>query len=77
MIKITDQCHISIERKTERRINIGRDNKQGKSKNKDTLPQTPKNQKIKPSNVQEEYAAEFAELPGNTTKKKSKQKKPQ
>ncbi|TQR09282.1 YfhD family protein [Psychrobacillus soli] len=49
---------------------MGRDNKQGKSKNKDTLPQTPKNQKIKPNNVQEEFAAEFAELKQNTSKKK-------
>ncbi|WP_342782153.1 YfhD family protein [Psychrobacillus soli] len=70
MIKLTFRCHISIELKIERRINIGRDNKQGKSKNKDTLPQTPKNQKIKPNNVQEEFAAEFAELKQNTSKKK-------
>lgn len=76
MIKITDSCHINLERIVERRINIGRDNKQGKSKNKDTLPQTPKNQKIKPDNVQEEFAAEFAELKGNTSKKKRKQQKP-
>ncbi|WP_093267359.1 YfhD family protein [Psychrobacillus sp. OK032] len=72
MIKITVSCHIRIERKIERRINIGRDNKQGKSKNKDTLPQTPKNQKIKPNNMQEEIAAEFAELRENTSKKKRK-----
>jgi hypothetical protein len=71
-IKITVSRHIRIERKIERRINIGRDNKQGKSKNKDTLPQTPKNQKIKPNNVQEEIAAEFAELRENTSKKKRK-----
>ncbi|MFJ7969820.1 YfhD family protein [Psychrobacillus sp. NPDC096389] len=75
MIKISVQCHINLERNIERRINIGRDNKQGKSKNKDTLPQTPKNQKIKPNNVQEEFAAEFAELKENTPKKKNKQKK--
>ena len=75
MIKLTFRCHIIIELKIERRINIGRDNKQGKSKNKDTLPQTPKNQKIKPNNVQEEFAAEFAELKENTPKKKNKQKK--
>ncbi|WP_144510316.1 YfhD family protein [Bacillus sp. FJAT-22090] len=49
---------------------MGRDNKQGKSKNKDTLPQTPKNQKIKPNDVQEEFAEEFAELRKNTPKKK-------
>lgn len=70
MIKLTFRCHIIIELKIERRINIGRDNKQGKSKNKDTLPQTPKNQKIKPNNVQEEIAAEFAELKENNSKKK-------
>ncbi|MFF2753179.1 YfhD family protein [Psychrobacillus sp. NPDC058041] len=51
---------------------MGRDNKQGKSKNKDTLPQTPKNQKIKPNEVQEEFSREFAELGENGTKKKRK-----
>lgn len=51
---------------------MGRDNKQGKSKNKDSLPQTPKNQKIKPNEVQEEFSREFAELGGNVTKKKRK-----
>ncbi|WP_313894089.1 YfhD family protein [Psychrobacillus sp.] len=51
---------------------MGRDNKQGKSKNKDTLPQTPKSQKIKPNDVQEEFASEFAELGANMSKKKQK-----
>ncbi|MDI2586852.1 YfhD family protein [Psychrobacillus sp. NEAU-3TGS] len=72
MTKITVSRHIKIEQNIERRINIGRDNKQGKSKNKDTLPQTPKNQKINPNNVQEEFAAEFAELRENHSKKKRK-----
>ncbi|MFJ5769273.1 YfhD family protein [Psychrobacillus sp. NPDC093180] len=72
MTKITVLRHIKIEQNIERRINIGRDNKQGKSKNKDTLPQTPKNQKINPNNVQEEFAAEFAELRENNSKKKRK-----
>lgn len=45
---------------------MGRDNKQGRSNNKDTLPQTPKNQKIKPSNIQQEFAKEFKELEKGT-----------
>jgi len=49
---------------------MGRDNKQGKSKSKDTLPQTPKSQKIKPNDVQAEFASEFAELRANKSKKK-------
>jgi len=51
---------------------MGRDNKQGKSKNKDSLPQTPKNQKIKPNEVQEEFAREFAELGEPRSKPKTK-----
>lgn len=41
---------------------MGRDNKQGKSKNKGSLPQTPANQKIAPSQAKEEVAAELLEL---------------
>lgn len=41
---------------------MGRDNKQGKSKNKGSLPQTPANQKIAPSQSKEEVAAELLEL---------------
>lgn len=41
---------------------MGRDNKQGKSQNKGSLPQTPKNQKIAPNKVSEEFSKEFTEL---------------
>ncbi|MEO4052008.1 YfhD family protein [Solibacillus sp. CAU 1738] len=41
---------------------MGRDNKQGKSNNKGSLPQTPKNQKIAPNKVQEEFSQELTEL---------------
>ncbi|QUG40308.1 YfhD family protein [Psychrobacillus sp. INOP01] len=51
---------------------MGRDNKQGKSNNKDSLPQTPKNLKIKPNDIQEEFAKEFEELEKNTPKAKRK-----
>ncbi|MEI4769127.1 YfhD family protein [Psychrobacillus sp. FJAT-51614] len=54
---------------------MGRDNKQGKSKNKDSLPQTPKNQKIKPNEIQEEFSSEFAELGEKGTNKISNKKK--
>lgn len=41
---------------------MGRDNKQGKSNNKNSLPQTPKNQKIAPNQVKEEFSRELTEL---------------
>ncbi|WP_332649815.1 YfhD family protein [Lysinibacillus sp. 54212] len=41
---------------------MGRDNKQGKSQNKGSLPQTPKNQKIAPNKAKEEFSEEFASL---------------
>lgn len=41
---------------------MGRDDKKGTSNNAGALPQTPKNQKIKPSDMKEEVAWEFAEL---------------
>ena len=41
---------------------MGRDDSIGKSNNKKSLPQTPKNQKIKPGDMKEEVAREFAEL---------------
>lgn len=41
---------------------MGRDDKVGSSNNARSLPQTPKNQKIKPSAMKEEVAREFAEL---------------
>ncbi|WP_427138082.1 YfhD family protein [Psychrobacillus psychrodurans] len=51
---------------------MGRDNKQGRSNNKDSLPQTPKNLKIKPGDIREEFAKEFAELEKTTPKSKRK-----
>lgn len=41
---------------------MGRDNKQGSSHNKGSLPQTPKNQKIAPSKAKEEFSKEFESL---------------
>ena len=41
---------------------MGRDNKQGQSNNKNSLPQTPKNQKIAPNKMREEVAQELSEL---------------
>ena len=51
---------------------MGRDNKQGKSKSKDSLPQTPKNQKITPNEIQAEFAREFSELKQNNLNQKRK-----
>ncbi|MEK3952288.1 YfhD-like protein [Psychrobacillus psychrotolerans] len=51
---------------------MGRDDKKGRSNNKDSLPQTPKNLKIKPNEIQEEFAKEFEEL--NKTAPKVKRK---
>lgn len=51
---------------------MGRDDKKGRSNNKDSLPQTPKNLKIKPNEIQEEFAKEFEEL--NKTASKVKRK---
>ena len=44
---------------------MGRNNNQGKSKNKNSLPQTPKNQTIAPNEVQEEFAQEIADINKN------------
>jgi len=41
---------------------MGRDNHQGGSNNSSSLPQTPKNQKIAPSQMKEEISMELAEL---------------
>lgn len=49
---------------------MGRDNKQGQSNNKSTLPQTPKNEKIAPNHVKEEFSKELAELDKLTAKNK-------
>jgi len=41
---------------------MGRNNNQGKSKNKNSLPQTPKNQTIAPNEVQAEFAQEITDI---------------
>ncbi|HWL24525.1 MAG TPA: hypothetical protein VNR38_12395 [Ureibacillus sp.] len=55
---------------------MGRDDSQGKSNNTRSLPQTPKNLKISPNKVHEEFAQELDELEelvkkakGNTQRK--------
>jgi len=53
---------------------MGRNNNQGKSKNKSSLPQTPKNQKIAADQVQEEFAQEIADLNSSSRKKSKKNK---
>lgn len=54
---------------------MGRDNKQGQSNNKGSLPQTPKNQKIAPNKVYEEFSQELTDLVKTITKPKPKPKK--
>ncbi|MCH7323703.1 YfhD family protein [Solibacillus sp. MA9] len=51
---------------------MGRDNKQGQSSNKGSLPQTPKNQKIAPNKAKEEFSKEFSDLINSVAEKKSK-----
>ena len=41
---------------------MGRDDKKGSSHNKDTLPQTPKNKKISPDKIREEFSREIAQI---------------
>ncbi|XRD24273.1 YfhD family protein [Lysinibacillus fusiformis] len=53
---------------------MGRDNKQGQSNNKGSLPQTPKNQKIAPNKVSEEFSQEFMELINTVTQKQHNKK---
>lgn len=48
---------------------MGRDEHTKGSNNAKSLPQTPKNQKIKPKDMQEEIAKEFAELRQSKKKK--------
>jgi len=62
---------IQIERRIQ---HMGRDNKQGKSKNKNSLPQTPKNEKIAPNAAKEETAQELLELESLVAKNKQKNK---
>ncbi|MDN4607884.1 YfhD family protein [Sporosarcina highlanderae] len=53
---------------------MGRDNHNNKTgNNKNSLPQTPKNQKINPKDMKEEIAKEFAELRSGNKDKKKKQ----
>lgn len=51
---------------------MGRDNKQGTSANKGSLPQTPKNQKIAPNmaseKASEEFSQEFMNMINSVTK---------
>ena len=54
---------------------MGRDNKQGQSHNKGSLPQTPKNQKIAPNKVDEEFSKELTDLVNSISKNKPKPKK--
>lgn len=54
---------------------MGRDNKQGQSNNKGSLPQTPKNQKIAPNKASEEFSQEFMELINSVAQNKNKKKK--
>ncbi|WP_312507425.1 YfhD family protein [Lysinibacillus sp.] len=54
---------------------MGRDNKQGQSNNKGSLPQTPKNQKIAPNKVSEEFSQEFMGLINSVAQNKNKKKK--
>jgi len=51
---------------------LGRDNHNNKTggNNTNSLPQTPKSQKIKPGDMKEEIAKEFAELRQAKKKKK-------
>lgn len=51
---------------------MGRDNKQGQSNNKGSLPQTPKNQKIAPNKVKEEFSQELTDLVNSVAKAKPK-----
>ena len=48
---------------------MGRDDDKSSSNNKNSLPQTPKNLKIEPSRVQEEFSREFAEIGSKALKK--------
>ena len=54
--------HIKFERKLKGDVNLGRDDHKGSGNNSASLPQTPKNQKIKPGNMKEEISLELAEL---------------
>ncbi|HWJ77095.1 YfhD family protein [Ureibacillus composti] len=51
---------------------MGRDDNKSHSNNKNTLPQTPKNQKIAPNKVEEEISQELSELRSLVAKNKRK-----
>lgn len=55
-------------------ISMGRDNKQGKGNSKidGSLPQTPKNEKIAPNKIQEEFSRELDEIDATIQKNKKK-----
>lgn len=50
-------------------VQMGKDEHKTGGNNTRSLPQTPKNQKIKPKDMQEEIAKEFAELRKDRKKK--------
>lgn len=51
---------------------MGRDNKQGKTKNAEALPQTPKQEKIPPEFAQEEFSRELTDLEKLVLKRRGK-----
>lgn len=72
MIKKAIASHIKKYQKRKENVHMGRDNKQGQSNNKGSLPQTPKNQKIAPNKVKEEFSQEFTELINAVAKNQKK-----
>jgi hypothetical protein len=54
---------------------MGRDNKQGKTKNAEALPQTPKQEKIPARHAREEFSRELSELEKLVLKRRGKIKK--
>ncbi|WP_432359889.1 YfhD family protein [Sporosarcina sp. UB5] len=67
--KTTTKSHSMGDSKLKGATVMGRDEHKTGGNNTRSLPQTPKKQKIKPSEVKEEIAKEFAEL------RKAKKKK--
>ncbi|MGN7118367.1 YfhD family protein [Lysinibacillus odysseyi] len=51
---------------------MGRDDKKGSSHNKDTLPQTPKNEKISPNKIREEFSKELVEIAKSASRQRHK-----
>ncbi|MFD1206865.1 MULTISPECIES: hypothetical protein [Sporosarcina] len=54
---------------------MGRDEHKTGGNNSNSLPQTPKKQKISPKNMMEEIAKEFAELKKTNSEKKAAKNK--